>query len=308
MAGSATGSDVRIAHMPPVVHKRTFRVRHYECDAYGHVNNANYIRYMQETAFDASAAVGYDQARYDELGTLWLVRETRIEYLQPLVYGDSVTVTTWVGDFRRVRSRRFYDFHHSETGERVAHASTDWVYLDAERGRPRSVPPAMVEAFWPGGPPDESTRREKFPEPPDPPPGVYTLRKRVEWRDIDPAGHMNNAVYFNYIEDCGTQVAAAYGWPMSRIQDEGFALIARRHRMAYHRPAYFGDEVAVSTWVSDVKRSTATRHYTLTRDGELLARCRTLWVWMDLERGRPMRVPEHFLADFAANIVTTESR
>ena len=39
-----------------LTHERTFRVRHYECDSYGHVNHANYLRYMQEAAFDASAA------------------------------------------------------------------------------------------------------------------------------------------------------------------------------------------------------------------------------------------------------------
>ncbi len=40
--------------------ERAFRVRSYECDGYGHVNHANYLRYMQEAAFDASAAAGYD--------------------------------------------------------------------------------------------------------------------------------------------------------------------------------------------------------------------------------------------------------
>ena len=114
----------------PVVHKRTFRVRNYECDAYGHVNNANYVRYMQEAALDASAAVGYDEARYNELGHIWVIRETNIEYLRPLRFGDSVEVTTWVGDFRRVRSRRFYELRNAETGDMVAQGSTDWVYID----------------------------------------------------------------------------------------------------------------------------------------------------------------------------------
>ena len=49
----------------PLVHTRNFRVRHYECDAYGHLNNANYLRYMQEAAFDASAAAGYGMLRYE---------------------------------------------------------------------------------------------------------------------------------------------------------------------------------------------------------------------------------------------------
>ena len=46
-------------------------------DSYGHLNNANYIHYMEEAAFQASTAVGYSKARYEAMGTLWLARETR---------------------------------------------------------------------------------------------------------------------------------------------------------------------------------------------------------------------------------------
>ena len=124
----------------PLTYERTFRVRHYECDAYGHVNNANYLRYMQETAFDASAAAGYDLARYAEFGHYWLVRETDIEYLAPLRYGDSVRVKTWVQDFQRVRSRRAYELVRVGDEALAARATTDWVYLDSRTGRPDSSP------------------------------------------------------------------------------------------------------------------------------------------------------------------------
>src|SRR5512147_1493175 len=96
-------------HMP-LIHTRTFRIRYYECDAYGHLNSANYLRYMQETAFDASAAAGYDNARYEEIQRTWLIRESRVEYLTPLQYNDVVNVTTWIGDFKRASSRRMYEF------------------------------------------------------------------------------------------------------------------------------------------------------------------------------------------------------
>ena len=49
----------------PLVHTRSFRVRYYECDAHNHLNNANYLKLMQEAAFEASAAVGYDRQKYD---------------------------------------------------------------------------------------------------------------------------------------------------------------------------------------------------------------------------------------------------
>jgi acyl-CoA thioesterase FadM len=60
----------------------------------------------------------------------------------------------------------------------------------------------------------------------------------------------------------------------------------------------------VKTWFSDLKRATAVRHYELTRisDKTLLAKARTLVVCFDLEKERPIRVPQHFLKDFDSNM------
>lgn len=288
----------------PLTYERTFRVRNYECDAYGHVNHANYLRYMQESALDASAAVGYDEARYEALGHIWVIRETNVEYLRPLRYGDAVTVTTWVGDFRRVRSRRYYELRSG--GELVAQGSTDWVYVERATGRPARVPPEMVAAFDPDGTTEAAARRDPFPDAPPPPPGVYTMERTVEWRDIDPAQHVNNATYLNYMEEAGIQAALAFGWSNERMWREGFAIFARQHRIEYRQQAALGDPLAVTTYLSDVKRSNATRHYLVTRadDGALLAQAQSLWVFVSLATNTIMRLPQSFLDDFAAHIAT----
>jgi acyl-CoA thioester hydrolase len=291
----------------PLVHERVFRVRHYECDAYGHVNHANYLRYMQEAAMGASAAAGYDIPRYIEMGRQWFIRETDISYRRPLTYGDSIIVKTWVADFRRVRSRRAYELRLVTTGEIVAEAHTDWVYLDTETQRPVTIPPEMIAAFWPEGMSGEGPRRDPFPTGAPPPPGVFTMRREVEWHDLDGAGHVNNAMYMAYLEECGVRVAAAHGWPMARMFEAGFGVVARHYRIEYQQPARFGDELALATWISDVKRSSAVRSYTITRvsDDALVARAHVTWVWIDLETGHPIRVPAHFIADFASNITPT---
>jgi acyl-CoA thioester hydrolase len=288
-------------------HIATFRVRHYECDAYGHLNNANYVRYMQEAAFDASAAVGYPKERYEAMGFLWLAHETEIEYLQPVEYGDTVTVKTWVGDFRRVRSRRFYEFRKAGSDDLVARASTDWVYIEKETERPAAVPSEMIAAFAPDGEVELSPPRPRFPAPPAPPPDVFTLRRRVEWRDIDTAQHVNNATYFNYIEDAGIQVSNVYGWPLARSAAAGFAVIARHHHIEYRQPAVMDDELDIATWASATGRTNANRYYTIRRasDGELLVQAQTLWVWIDLQSRRPIRIPPEVIDSFAPNIVGT---
>ncbi len=289
----------------PLVHERTFRVRHYECDAYGHVNNANYLRYMQETAFDASAAAGYDLARYAALGTHWLVRQTDIEFLDPLRYGDSVTVKTWVEDFRRVRSRRAYELRRAEQGEVVARATTDWVYVDGASGRPATVPAAMVAAFFPEGAPPPAPPRERHPAPPPAPPGVFKMRRHVLWQDLDSAGHVNNAQYLAFVTDCAFGVATAYGWSASQMQTAGFGILVRRLHVEYLQPAVLDDELEIATWAYGARRVTAHRTYTISRvrDGAVLVQVDGLYAWFDLQTGRPVRIPPDFIAAFAPNFV-----
>lgn len=294
----------------PLTHTVTFPVRYDECDMYGHVNHASYLRYMQEAAFRASAAAGYDVARYLTMERVWFVRQHNVEYLQPLRYGDSVRVKTWVRDFRRVRSHRLYEIQRAEDGELVARASTDWIYLDQRSGCPISVPAEIVASFLPEGNPARAVRRERFPQQPAPPPGVFREERRVEWADIDPAGHVNNAVYLSYLEDCAIQDALSRGWSMSRMLEEGqFAIVARRYRIEYLQPAHLNEQLELATWISDVRRVSAVRHYTVRRcqEGTLLARAWALWAWVDPQTGRPVRIPEDFLDDFADNVVDSES-
>jgi acyl-CoA thioester hydrolase len=288
----------------PLTHLEKFKVRYTECDRYGHVNNANYLRYMQEAAFGASAAAGYDFAKYDELGQYWLVRETDVEYLKPLRYHDEFEIKTWVQDFRRVRSRRLYEFRLSGSDDLIARASTDWVYLDLKANRPVSIPPEMIVAFYPEGVPDQAPPRDPFPAAPPPPPGVFKLRRRVTFNEIDMAQHVNNAVYLSYVEDAAMQVTAHYGWPIDQMYIQNQAILVRRQRIEYLQPALMQDEIEIVTWVSAVKRVSATRHFIISRaiDGEVLARVHTGVVWVDLITGQPQRFPEKFLADLAPNL------
>lgn len=292
----------------PLTYERTFRVRHYECDAFGHVNNANYLRYMQEAALDAAAEAGYDLARHAALGTTWLMRDTEAEFFRPLRYGDSVVVKTWVMDIRRVRSRRVYELRRAADGERVARAITDWVYVNTATAQPVSVPEAMMAAFFPEGVPPQAPPRAPFPTPPPPPHGVFKVRRRVLWQDLDPVQHVNNARYVAYASDVAFQVAAAHGWTASRMQAEGFGILVRKLQLHYQQPAVLDDELEIATWAYDARRVTANRAFTMTRvrDGASLMRMNGLYAWINLATGQPMRIPAALRADFAPNFAALD--
>lgn len=247
----------------PLTHERAFRVRSYECDLHGTIFPATLLRYMQEAAMDASTAAGYSVAWYNAHAHMWLIRETDLIVYRWLGVDERVTVTTWVADFRRVRSRRAYELRSG--ADLVARAYTDWVYLDTVTQRPVTVPDAMVAGFWPDGPPTNTPPREAFPTPDDPPADALTVQRTVAWSDLDQAAHVNNAMYLAYMDDCAAQVRSTAALPDPDA-------VPRRYRIQYREPALLGDVLAVATW-SAPDGDRPARWYAVRRtlDGALLA-------------------------------------
>jgi len=177
------------------------------------------------------------------------------------------------------------------------------VYVDSATLRPATIPPEMAAAF--GVSPDsEPGPRYKFPPAPPPPPGIFRARRRVQWREIDSQMHLNNAMVVEYASDCGGPLLEAHGWTYRRMIDEGFGIVIRRYHVEYKQSAQLDDELEIASWLSEVRRATAIRHYTLRRvsDGSLLAQLHAFAVGIDLSAGQPIRIPPRFIANFAANI------
>ena len=287
-----------------LIHNSEFQVRFYECDAYGHVNHSNYFRYMQEAAFAASAAAGFPDEEYQRLGVIWLIRDTEVEYLSPLHYGDTAVVTTWVDDFRRVRSRRMYEVRRKGEETLIARGSTDWVLLDRENHNPVSIPDKMKQAFFPEGIPSTRGTRQPFPAPPPAPSGAVTIQREVAWEDVDPAQHVNNAKYFTYMEESGIQAVSQFGLSMHSFLEQGYGSVARRTRIEYKQPAVLGDTLEITTYLSDARAVRATRHFMIRRqsDQQLIAQAYILWVFIDLQTGKPVRMPETLRHELASHI------
>lgn len=107
-------------------------------DENGHVNNVEYVRWMQEAATQHAEAAGCLQAT-KAAGASWIVRSHQIEYLRPLFAGDEVCILTWVANFRKVRSLRKYKFIRSVDDAVLAQGATDWVLIDTQSKRPRLI-------------------------------------------------------------------------------------------------------------------------------------------------------------------------
>jgi acyl-CoA thioester hydrolase len=276
----------------PRTYTRHFRVRSTDCDALRQVNHAVYLRYMQEAAIEASADAGYTGAWYAEHGVGWVIRRSRIDYLRPARYGEELAVTTYVANFRRVRSQRNYAIDRSD-GVPIARAATDWVFIDRRTGLPQRIPDEVPSNFMPDGPdPAVEFALDAGPLPDAPPPNAYHATRRVNYYDLDENQHVNNAVYLNYLEQTTIDAAASLGYDMPQLLALGGVFVVRQHDIEYLRPARYGDTLDIATWVGEVTRSSAVRHYAMRiQGGELSIRAQTRWVWVDLARHESAPIP-----------------
>jgi acyl-CoA thioester hydrolase len=127
------------------VYSKTLVIPKSAIDENGHVNNVAYVQWMQDIAVEHYSSIGGVEAQgYD---ATWVVREHRIEYLLPAYAGEEIEVKTWVENIRRVRSLRKYEFVRKSDSKVLVKGETDWVFVDANSGRPLPIPEKVSSVF-----------------------------------------------------------------------------------------------------------------------------------------------------------------
>lgn len=128
------------------VYRYRFTVPGEAIDRNGHVNNVEYVGWMQDVAVRHSDANRGTAPMHDSGGN-WVVRTHRIDYLVPAVSGDEIEAFTWVATMSRVRSQRQYRFVRVRDGRVLVKGETDWVSVDGTTGKPRAIPDEVRRRF-----------------------------------------------------------------------------------------------------------------------------------------------------------------
>ncbi len=124
--------------------ERDFTATDAEIDELGHVNNAAWVRWIQDIATAHWHAVA-PAAHVDAF--VWVVVRHEIDYLRAAGPGETVTARTWVGDPPKgARFDRHVEFIGADGKPRVR-ARTTWAIIDKASGRPIRVPAEVAEPF-----------------------------------------------------------------------------------------------------------------------------------------------------------------
>ncbi|HET9544703.1 MAG TPA: thioesterase family protein [Gaiellaceae bacterium] len=113
----------------------------------------------------------------------------------------------------------------------------------------------------------------------------------VEFRDLDGLGHVNNAVYLNYLENG----KIAYFRDVVGAADLQHLGIVADVKIAYRSPAFLGEELAVGVRVGRLGTKSMEFEFEVRgRDGRLVAEGTSVHVAFDYDRLEPIPVPDEW--------------
>ncbi|MEM7247181.1 MAG: thioesterase family protein [Acidobacteriota bacterium] len=130
-------------------------------------------------------------------------------------------------------------------------------------------------------------------------PACRVLEKEVELRpgDIDSAGHLNHVAMVGLFEHARV---GAHHQRRQEVELPDCATVVRRLTVDYHGQARVFELMTVRSWILRDGGSSRTWQQELVGDdGRLVARAEVVSVWVDVESGRPRRLPEFYREAFA---------
>lgn len=283
-------------------HTHPFTIQHYDCDAYGHLRTSAYLSLIEEADHAAMSALGLLPSE-PELN--WLPRRIEVEFFTPLLPGTDPQALIRLAGCDGGFSRREYALQTGEGEHPACLAALDWGLYEPETREFIPLPDDLRHRLTQKVDLDTQPGEAPFPELADPPSGALSLEWQVTWGETGQGYRLSNRALMDRLIESGLQSGERYGWTLRQAQQQGVVFVARKLWLEILRPAVYGERLRTTTWLANLKRSTVIRQYRVGRpDGSLVARGQTLWVYLDLQTARPIRIPPDFAVTWRDHLAT----
>jgi acyl-CoA thioester hydrolase len=121
---------------------------------------------------------------------------------------------------------------------------------------------------------------------------VHSSIQSIRWGDMDLLGHVNNTVYFRYMEQ------ARIEWLYGRMRDgrdayaEASGPVVVNASCTFLEPLVYPGDIEVRMFLGGPGRTSVGSYYEIRKDGRVHAEGAAKIVWIERSSGRPTPLPE----------------
>lgn len=128
----------------PEIYEKRLVVEEKHLDKQKHVNNVQYVQWVQDVAEEHWEARASEEQRSR---VIWVVVKHEISYKKEAFLGDNISLQTYVGEVTHVTSVRHVIIKNADTDKVLAEAKTTWCLLDADSKKPVKISEELKSVF-----------------------------------------------------------------------------------------------------------------------------------------------------------------
>ena len=122
--------------------------------------------------------------------------------------------------------------------------------------------------------------------------GYFTHEFLIGARDIDANKQITDKALLGLFLDIGSLHSDAVGCGLAQIDETNLSWVVMQWKVDITRRPVYGETVKIRTWLGATRKLYMYRQYEITNSsGEVLVRCNSQWVLMDLTKGA-INVPD----------------
>lgn len=119
---------------------------------------------------------------------------------------------------------------------------------------------------------------------------MYSFDSMIRFSEVDHHGTLTLPGIINYFQDCSILHSDSLGVGMEHLKEQKQAWILSSWQIVVNRYPKMGEKVKICTWPTGFKGLYGTRNFVMEDEqGEKVAYANSIWVFMDLGRGRPAK-------------------
>ena len=123
-----------------MIHVAELKTRSYECDSYGHINNATYLNYLEYARIQLLEDLPVPYRELRRRGVGFVVTRICIDYRLQVGSGEILRIET--RSIQKQKVRMVFQQNIYRDDQLVAEAQVTWACIN-EQGKPIRIPPEL---------------------------------------------------------------------------------------------------------------------------------------------------------------------
>ena len=278
--------------------------RHNELDINQHINNTNYLRYLEEARVSMMRERDLEISKVHHSPVDMVLYKYNCYFKQQVYYNEELKVYSTQIQTRKVRGILRQEIRRKVDESLVFIADAYWAYV-AKDPKARTLALEFANQF--GKEADETIQPfpvETITACAPTQTHVHTTYATARPYEMDSFFHMNNAVYSAYYELARwTFIRDSFG--LEVFKNANVNSVIYRSLIEYIQPVLGFDELAIKTWVAELSKTRVIYHHEMSDvQGKVRSRARSEICFIHPQRDIPVKIPQTLLEMYSSVLST----